>query len=88
MTRPLAWLLWVAALPLCAQNGAAGNDWPTYGGTYGAWRYSALSQVNRANVQKLAPAWVFQTGDYENGLQATPMRGATLLVSGSSSAAG
>jgi alcohol dehydrogenase (cytochrome c) len=29
--------------------------------------------VNRGNVQKLAPAWVFQTGDYENGLQATPI---------------
>ncbi len=35
--------------------------------------YSALDQVNRDNVQKLAPAWVFQTGDYENGLQATPI---------------
>ena len=29
--------------------------------------------MNRGNVQKLAPAWVFQTGDYENGLQATPI---------------
>ncbi len=69
----LSWLLFVAALPLYAQNGAAGDDWPTYGGAYGAWRYSTLAQVNRDNVQKLAPAWVFQTGDYENGLQATPI---------------
>ena len=70
----LSWLLAALALPLCAQtSGAAGDDWSTNGGTYGAWRYSALTQVNRANVQKLAPAWVFQTGDYENGLQATPI---------------
>ena len=66
-------LLFAVALPLCSQSGAAGGDWPTYGGTYSAWRYSALAQVNRDNVQKLAPAWVFQTGDYENGLQATPI---------------
>ena len=58
---------------MCAQSGAAGADWPTYGGAYGAWRYSSLDQVNRSNVRKLAPAWVFQTGDYENGLQATPI---------------
>jgi len=70
---PLALFLALTALPLCAQTGAAGDDWPTYGGTYAAWRYSALAQVNRGNVQKLAPAWVFQTGDYENGLQATPI---------------
>ena len=54
-------------------TGPRGDDWPTYGGTYSAWRYSALDQINRGNVQKLAPAWVFQTGDYENGLQATPI---------------
>ena len=60
-------------LNLHAQNGATGADWPTYGGTYSAWRYSALAQVNRGNVQNLAPAWVFQIGDYENGLQATPI---------------
>src|ERR1035441_1995070 len=65
--------LLLAAPALCAQSGAAGADWPTYGGAYSAWRYSALDQVNRGNVQKLAPAWVFQTGDYENGLQATPI---------------
>jgi alcohol dehydrogenase (cytochrome c) len=51
----------------------AGSDWPTHGGDYRALRYSGLAQVDRGNVKKLAPAWVFQTGDYENGLQATPI---------------
>jgi len=56
-----------------AQDGATRADWPSYGGTHLAWRYSALDQINTANVKKLAPVWVFQTGDYENGLQSTPI---------------
>ena len=49
------------------------KDWPTYGGTYSALRYSTLDQINTSNVKTLRPEWVFQTGDYENGLQATPI---------------
>ena len=56
-----------------AQEGATRADWPYYGGTQLAWRYSALDQVNVSNVKKLAPVWAFQTGDYENGLQSTPI---------------
>jgi alcohol dehydrogenase (cytochrome c) len=56
-----------------AQDGATHNDWPSYGGTQLAWRYSALDQVNTTNVTKLAPAWIFQTGDPDNGLQSTPI---------------
>jgi len=56
-----------------AQDGATRNEWPFYGGTQLAWRYSALDQVNTANVTKLAPAWIFQTGDPDNGLQSTPI---------------
>ena len=50
-----------------------GSDWPSYGGTHAAWRYSKLDQINAANVGKLAPAWVFQTGDHGGGLQTTPI---------------
>jgi alcohol dehydrogenase (cytochrome c) len=57
----------------CAQDGATHSDWPYYGGTQLAWRYSALDQINKSNVKSLAPAWVFQTGDYEQGLQSTPI---------------
>jgi len=55
------------------QQGSTGADWPSYGGTTLAWRYSALDQVNTANVKKLLPAWIFQTGDYQEGLQSTPV---------------
>jgi alcohol dehydrogenase (cytochrome c) len=60
----------VLSMQAAAQTGA---DWPSYGGTHAAWRYSTLDQINVANVAKLTPAWAFQTGDAENGLQATPI---------------
>jgi alcohol dehydrogenase (cytochrome c) len=53
--------------------GATHADWPSYGGTVYSWRYSALDQVNTNNVKQLAPAWIFQTGDYGENLQATPI---------------
>ncbi len=56
-----------------APDGATKADWPSYGGTPLAWRYSALDQVNASNVKKLAPAWMLQTGDYDQGLQSTPI---------------
>jgi alcohol dehydrogenase (cytochrome c) len=73
--RPLLFLL---ALPaVYAQNGTADGathaDWPHYGGTQLSWRYSALDQINTANVKNLVPAWIFQTGDYAENLQATPI---------------
>jgi len=61
------------ALPVWAADFATRADWPSYGGTHSALRYSALDQINASNVQSLAPAWIFQTGDPESGLQATPI---------------
>src|ERR1041385_7151083 len=58
---------------LQAQDGATHADWPYYGGTQLSWRYSALDQINASNVKKLAPVWQFQTGDYVDGLQSTPI---------------
>ena len=67
--------LCVAAFSLAAQTipGATGADWPSYGGTHAAWRYSSLDQINTANVAKLSAVWAFQTGDAEHGLQSTPI---------------
>src|SRR5690349_6946412 len=56
-----------------ADEGSTGAEWPSYGGTARAWRHSSLTQIDRGNVRKLAPVWVSQTGDYEGGLQATPI---------------
>jgi alcohol dehydrogenase (cytochrome c) len=54
-------------------DGATHADWPHYGGSQLSWRYSALDQINTTNVGKLTPAWIFQTGDYAENLQATPI---------------
>ncbi len=81
--RPVAILLAVclAGSAAFAQNtpapnlnaGATHADWPSYGGSPFSWRYSALNQINTTNVKKLVPAWIFQTGDYAENLQATPI---------------
>jgi len=39
------------------------RTWRDYGGAPDAAQYSALSQINRQNVAKLAIAWSFPTGD-------------------------
>ncbi|HWQ33029.1 MAG TPA: PQQ-dependent dehydrogenase, methanol/ethanol family [Blastocatellia bacterium] len=49
------------------------QNWMTYFGTYNAQRYSTLSQINRDNVKNIAPAWAFQTGKIEGGLNAAPL---------------
>src|ERR1035437_10111071 len=69
----MACFILLAASPLGAADFSTGANWPSYGGTHSALRYSALDQINASNVRKLAPAWVFQTGDKESGLQATPI---------------
>ena len=37
-------------------------DWLMYGGNYANWRHSPLADINRDNVAKLRPAWIFQPG--------------------------
>jgi alcohol dehydrogenase (cytochrome c) len=61
------------ALAATASGEASRDNWPHYGGTYTAWRYSALSQIDHNNVHRLKAVWAFQTGDVEGGLQVTPI---------------
>lgn len=64
----------------------AGADWPAYGGTHHATRYSPLSQITRDNVADLELVWEYRTGDmpeederYSN--QNTPLKiGNQLLI--------
>jgi quinoprotein glucose dehydrogenase len=60
---------------------AAGQDWPAYGGTYSARRYTPLNQITPANVGRLQRAWVFHTGDLPSdfakgtyGAENTPLK--------------
>lgn len=41
----------------------AGNDWPAYGGSYSARRFSPLAQITPANAGQLRRAWLVHTGD-------------------------
>jgi quinoprotein glucose dehydrogenase len=53
------------------------SDWRATGGDPGNSRYSALDQINRANVASLRVAWTYQTGDIAansgSEIQATPV---------------
>jgi quinoprotein glucose dehydrogenase len=54
----------VGALPALAfAAGAAAQEWPSYGGDPGGQRFSSATQITPQNVSRLAPAWVFHTGE-------------------------
>lgn len=57
-----------------------GDSWPTYSGDYSGKRYSALTQINQANVRHLTLAWVTRVA---NGLNtATDNRQTPTFVGG------
>jgi alcohol dehydrogenase (cytochrome c) len=49
------------------------NDWLTYHGSYKSWHYSALDQINTANVKNLQVAWMHSPGRATRGLQSFPL---------------
>lgn len=53
-----------------------GHDWPAYGGTYSARRYSPLAQITPENVSRLERAWVAHTGDLPKSEAARELYGA------------
>ncbi len=56
---------------LRAADGDPGN-WLTYGRNYAEDRYSALTQINKANIADLGLAWTIDLGT-KRGIQATPL---------------
>ncbi|CAN5392520.1 glucose/quinate/shikimate family membrane-bound PQQ-dependent dehydrogenase [soil metagenome] len=66
---------------------AAADDWQNYGGDEGGSRYSLLDQIGAGNLDKLAVAWTYRTGDYPPAsgkprrLEVTPIKiGDTLYL--------
>lgn len=50
------------------------SDWLMYGKDYTNRRWSTLNQINRSNVARLTPAWVYQTGTARLGsFETTPL---------------
>ncbi len=80
MTRRsiLLLLVWSAAClclhaEVCKTNPTPSrSDWPVYGGQVEGDHYSALTQINRSNVQRLQQAWKFDAAE-EGGLETSPI---------------
>jgi quinoprotein glucose dehydrogenase len=53
------------AAPPASQNPLAetGSDWPAYGGTNHALRYTSLDQITPGNAGQLTRVWTYRTGD-------------------------
>lgn len=68
----------LATLCACALSGCAKADapatgaWAVYGGNAAQQRYSALTQIDRTNVTRLAIAWTYDTGE-TGGFQVSPI---------------
>ena len=60
-------ILRIVAASFAVAAAACAQDWPVYGGDAGGSRYSALKQINRANVATLKEAWTYHTGDLSDG---------------------
>jgi quinoprotein glucose dehydrogenase len=50
------------------------SDWEQYGNDPGGTRFSPLTQLTRANVGKLAPAWSFRVGARGQQMEVTPLK--------------
>ncbi len=69
MRKNIAWAVFfilvsasvVARAQSDVPNGAE-TGWPTYGNDPGGTRYSAESEINRSNVDRLRVAWTYRTG--------------------------
>ena len=60
------------------------GSWLTYGKNYSGWRYSGLAEINTATVSRLAPRWIYQTGQ-AGSPETTPLVfGARMFVTESS----
>lgn len=59
----------IALLVLPLLTHAADAGWPAYGGDAGGSRYSPLTQIAPANVDKLQVAWTFRTGELGKGVK-------------------
>lgn len=58
------------------------GDWCTYHRTYDGWRHSPLKQINKGNVVKLGPAWLFQPGANTSGMGSMGLQSTPLAIDG------
>lgn len=84
----LAALLWIfPTSPVAGQEGAPGGEWPHYGGDLGSTKYSALSQIDHGNVDRVREAWIWRSPDDQliaanDGLAAATFKATPIMVDG------
>ena len=67
------WSIILAAGAATVCSYAADTNWPAYGGSPEGTRYSALKQINKANVAQLKEAWRYDTADGAGASQTQPI---------------
>ena len=70
-------------LSLAIVGAAQAQNWPSYGGDSGNTRYSAASQVNTGNANKLKVAWALQLGTTRSQESTPILVGDSLIVTSS-----
>ena len=60
------------------------TNWPTFNGDYSGKRYSTLTQINPANLDRLEPQWVYRIAEVgaQRGAPAPIIKCTPLLVNG------
>ena len=64
LTVSFASVLFIGSVdPQAAALRQSHREWQVYGGDFAGTKYSALDQINRSNVSKLKPAWIYRCDD-------------------------
>ena len=56
-------LLATATSSRAADSRESFRDWPVYSGDFGGTKYSELNHINRSNVTRLKPVWIYRCDD-------------------------
>ncbi len=65
-------MLVLAAAMLSSAAGAQAQSWSVYSGDDAGTRYSAATEITKANVAKLRVVWTYHTGDEHGMVQPSP----------------
>src|SRR3546814_659693 len=86
MSKTMVWCLasafMFAVLAVRADSGSTAQ-WPEIGNAAGGDRYSPLTAIDKYNVVRLKPKWIYHHGDFskgENGAGATAFEVTPLMI--------
>jgi quinoprotein glucose dehydrogenase len=80
--RNLIFLLAATVFARAAAAQGTGGEWTAYGHDALGSRYSPLTQITRENVNRLAVAWTYRTGDTAHTRQMLKFEATPLMVDG------